>query len=107
MSSDTATACARRGPGLQPRQERGQRARVERELVTGPAILRRVAQLQHDDLVGHDVELVAARRAPGDDFHTPSAEPAVRPQTQTGQPVERGLAAAVADHTVPPAVTSD
>ncbi len=106
-ASHTTAARARRRPGLQPRQKCGQRAPVERDLVTYPSVLGAVAQFHNDNLVGHDVEFVATGRAPGNDLHTPSTEPAIRPQAQTRKPVERGFAAAIADYAVAPAVTSN
>ena len=51
-----------RGDGRDSTQdrERGQRTAVEGHLIAAAAVGGGVAQLQDDDLLGHDVELVAA-----------------------------------------------
>ncbi len=82
--SDATATCARRRTRFQPGQKCGQRALIQRDLVPTSALLRRVTQLQYDVFVGHDVELVAAGRAPGHNLHASPTEPTVRPQPQTG-----------------------
>ncbi len=100
-------ARARRRPRLEPRQKRRQRTAIQCHFIALAAFRAGVAQLQNDDLVGHDVELVAARRPSRHDLQAAATQPAVGPPPQAGQPIEAGFPTPVTHYTVAPPVPAD
>src|ERR1700737_1876738 len=92
---------------LKPRQKCCERTTIQSHFISPAAFRAGVAQFQDDDLVGHDVEFVAARRPPRHDFQAAAAQPAVGPPAQAGQPIEAGFPTPVTHYTVAPPVSAN